>query len=54
MWEAAAADDGAHELDGAAEAAAAAGFEAVDASGLDTMAAPIRQVRVANFSPDCC
>ncbi len=47
MWEAAAADDGAHELDGAMTAAA--GFEAVDASGLDTMAAPIRQVRVSNF-----
>ena len=56
--EAPADDDGAHELDGEvaadAAAAAAAGLGADEASGLDTMTAPIRQVRAANFSPDCC
>ncbi len=48
--EAAAADEGTHELDGAA-IAAAVGLGADEASGLDTMTAPIRHVRVANLSP---
>ncbi len=47
-------DDGAHALDGAATAAVGAGLRADEASGLDTITAPIRQVRVADLSPDCC
>ena len=63
LWETGAGDaaadrDGDHELDGATTAVAAAGAVAGlvtdEASGLDTIAAPTRQVRVANFSPDCC
>ena len=46
--------DGAHELDGATTSAAADDLGVAEAAGLDTMTAPIRQVRVANFSPACC
>jgi hypothetical protein len=51
--EAAAADEGAQELDGAA-IAVAVGLGADEASGLDTMTAPIRHVRVATFPACCC
>ncbi len=45
--EAAAGADGDHALDGATEAGAAAGLGADEASGLDTITAPIRNVRGA-------
>jgi hypothetical protein len=45
--EAAAGADGAHALEGATDAGAAAGLGADEASGLDTITAPIRNARGA-------